>query len=285
MTRPPVEVRRAVGEDLDDLLMLWSQAREEVARAGRTPAGLPLALLRPRLQETLLSPDIHVLVARWDGRPAGYTVLRVAPVLAVLDASALHVDHLFVSPDARRHGVARALLTAATAIAERHGAEQVLAAAPPSARDAHRFLARLGFSPMVVRRAVSTSALRRRLAGEGERRGLEDLLSRRRSLRARAQRTDWSVGFAPVSTAPDDHRPEQEQRPEERHPEEQHPEEQHPQEQRVEQRRIDERPAAAMEPVEVVFDLDALESGHRAAALAPDVVTTGARRRRAQTRI
>jgi predicted GNAT family acetyltransferase len=134
---------------------------------------------------------------------AGYAVLRVAPLLAVVDGPALHIDHLFVQPSARRHGVARGLLSAATAIAERQGAEQILASAAPSARDTHRFLARLGFSPMVVRRAVGTASLRRRLAGEGRRSGLEDLLSRRRSLRARALRAGW-VGAGDGSSAPID---------------------------------------------------------------------------------
>jgi len=203
VTRSPVEVRRAVIEDLDDLLLLWSQAREEVARGGRTPGGIPLDQIRPRLAESLGSPDIHILLARWEGRVAGYAVLRVAPLLAVVDGPALHIDHLFVQPSARRHGVARGLLSAATAIAERQGAEQILASAAPSAKDTHRFLARLGFFPLVVRRAVGTATLRRRLAGEGQRSGLEDLLSRRRSLRARALRAGW-VGGGDATSAPID---------------------------------------------------------------------------------
>jgi hypothetical protein len=39
---------------------------------------------------------------------------------------------------------------------------------------------------VTVRRVALTSVLRRKLSGEGRRNGLEDLLSRRRSLRARA---------------------------------------------------------------------------------------------------
>jgi hypothetical protein len=52
----------------------------------------------------------------------------------------------------------------------------------------HRFLARLGFTPLVLRRVAATATLRRRLAGESRRSGLEDLLSRRRSSRARSAR-------------------------------------------------------------------------------------------------
>lgn len=190
MSRPPVEVRRALVDDLDDLLGLWSTSREELSRNVRAVAAPP-DQLRPRLRDSLGVSDAPVLIARYEGFPAGYAVLRLAPVLA-LEGTALHIDHLYVVPQFRRRGVARALLAAATSIAERNGADQVLAGAPPSARDIHRFLARLGFSPLMVRRVVGTSQLRRRLAGEGQRRGLDDLLSRRRSLRARAARAGWA---------------------------------------------------------------------------------------------
>jgi GNAT superfamily N-acetyltransferase len=210
VTRPPVEVRRATVEDLDDLLLLWTQARDDLARGRGASSGPPVEQLRPRLMGALAAAETYVLVGRYEGAPVGYALLRLAPVLAV-DANALHVDHLFVLPDCRRRGVARALLVAATAIAERHGADQVLAGAPPSAKDTHRFLARLGFSPLVVRRVVATSVLRRRLAGEGGRRGLEDLLSRRRSLRARLGRataaTDPEHG-EPDPTEPDPAEPD-----------------------------------------------------------------------------
>jgi GNAT superfamily N-acetyltransferase len=196
VSRPPVEVRKAGVDDLDDLLLLWSQSREELNRNLRVLGAVPADQLRPRLKETLACGDPLILVARHEGQPAGYALLRIAPVLAV-DPAALHIDHLYVAPAVRRRGVARALLVAVTSIAERNGAEQVLAGAPPSARDTHRFLARLGFSPLVVRRVTGTSALRRRLAGEGQRRGLEDLLSRRRSLRARAARAaGWTGGWS-----------------------------------------------------------------------------------------
>jgi hypothetical protein len=85
----------------------------------------------------------------------------------------------------RRHGVARALLLGVTCVAERQGAEQVLSNVPPAAREVHRFFARLGFAPLFVRRAVPTVVLRRRLSGDTRRPGVDDLLSRRRSLRAR----------------------------------------------------------------------------------------------------
>ena len=202
MSRPPVEARRATVDDLDDLVLLWSQAREELGRSGRLPSVAPLEQFRARLHDTLGGDESIILIGRCEGAAAGYAVLRLAPVLLV-DGDALHVEHLFVLPSVRRRGVARALLVAATAIAERHGADQVLAGAPPSARETHRFLARLGFSPLVVRRVVGTAALRRRLAGEGQRRGLDDLISRRRSLRARSLRAGWGTATPSTDTAVD----------------------------------------------------------------------------------
>jgi hypothetical protein len=47
----------------------------------------------------------------------------------------------------------------------------------PAARESNRFFARLGFSPLVMRRAIATASLKKRLAGEIER------AERRRRLR------------------------------------------------------------------------------------------------------
>jgi GNAT superfamily N-acetyltransferase len=186
VTRQPIDVRRAGTGDVEDLLQLWSVAREDFGPLGRPTIVTAPEQIRPRLRAALLGDDVHVVIARWDGRPAGYTLVRVVPIAALLDGLAVQIEQLYVLPELRRHGVARAMLVAVTGIAERVGAEQVISSAPQGARDSHRFLARLGFSPVVVRRVAATSVLRRKLAGEGRRGGLEDLLSRRRSLRARA---------------------------------------------------------------------------------------------------
>jgi GNAT superfamily N-acetyltransferase len=188
-----VDVRRAHVDDLEDLLLLWGQARDEVSGVTRALAGTAPEHLRPRLRDALVGDDVHVLVARLEGEAVGYALLRVAPVFAITDGPCLHIEHLFVTPSARRRGVAKALLTAVASVAERSGADQVITSVAPAARDTHRFLARLGFSPLVVRRVASTAVLRRKLAGESRRGTLEDLLSRRRSLRGKAS---WSAGRA-----------------------------------------------------------------------------------------
>jgi len=184
VVRPPLEVRRAEPDDVEDLLVLWDQARQELPWRARALTGTTPEELRSRLGAALAGAELDVLVARVDGRPAGYLVYRSAPVLPLVDVLAVHVEHLYVVSAERRRGVARGLLAAVAALAERSGAEQVVCNVAPSARDAHRFLARLGFSPLTFRRAVTTSTLRRRLTGDQRRPALEDLLSLRRSQRA-----------------------------------------------------------------------------------------------------
>ena len=189
MTRPPVDVRQALPGDTEDLLVLWVQARAELGGAGRSLLGSSPDVIRPRLVDALTRrDDLHILLARWEGRPAGFAIVRVGQLMPVLEGDCVQLEHLFVTAPLRRHGVARALLGGVAGLAERSGADQILSGAPPSAREMHRFLARLGFTPLVLRRVAATATLRRRLAGESRRSALEDLLSRRRSSRARSNR-------------------------------------------------------------------------------------------------
>ncbi|MDX6202593.1 MAG: hypothetical protein QOJ83_2093, partial [Frankiales bacterium] len=48
--------------------------------------------------------------------------------------------------------------------AEEVGADEIVASVLPSLREANRFYARLGFAPLVMRRVVPVSTLRRNLA-------------------------------------------------------------------------------------------------------------------------
>jgi GNAT superfamily N-acetyltransferase len=202
----PVEVRRVTGDDVEDVLTLWCEAREP----DRTGRPVSVEALRPRLITAMAGGEVEVLMARWDTRPAGYVIVRLAPLTLLSDTPAMHVEHLFVTPELRKHGIARALLSGVVARAERECADTVVAGVSPWARDTHRFFARLGFTPLVVRRTVATPVLRRRLAGESARGAVDDLLSRRRSLRARARllhRRDAALASAaaglPGATADD----------------------------------------------------------------------------------
>jgi ribosomal protein S18 acetylase RimI-like enzyme len=105
----------------------------------------------------------------------------------------LHVTHLIVAPKQRRHGVGRTLLAAAVHLAEERGIERVLATAASGSREGNRYLARLGFAPLVVHRIASTGVLRRSL-------GMSDVPERmavlRRARLIRAQRTELAARTA-----------------------------------------------------------------------------------------
>ncbi len=144
------------------------------------------------IAEALRRPDVVVLLAEAAERAVGVLVLRRGEVLPLSDLPAAHVDQLAVAPAERRRGVGRALLAAAARAAEADGVERIVVSAPPGAREAQRFLARLGFAPLVVQRCASVPALRRSLRLQATRRleardddasrrdAVERLLSRRR---------------------------------------------------------------------------------------------------------
>jgi GNAT superfamily N-acetyltransferase len=138
------------------------------------------------LRDALDRHSFHAFLARHDGRPVGYLIASSGPLLPLVDTPAVCIEQLFVHRDARHKGTGTALISACATLAERVGAEQVAVGVPSMDREPNRFFARLGFSPLIVRRAVGVKALRRRLGGsDSGRLGLEQTLLRRRSLRAR----------------------------------------------------------------------------------------------------
>lgn len=185
MVRTAVSVRVAESRDLASLLVLVSQARRE--DQGRPPVRhAVLTDERSRLEALLHRSDVQVMLAhdRPDTEPAGVLVLRRGELLPLTGHQAVHVEQLWVHPDHRKRGVARALLRQAAAVAEQSGLDEIVCSVPPSWREAHRFLARLGFAPLTAQRAVPVPALLRRLAADGgslrRRPGLDKVLARRR---------------------------------------------------------------------------------------------------------
>lgn len=187
MPRAAVEVRSAGVDDASMLLVLLASARAEL---GGTPRPEPVHH-RDRLAAALRRTDVEVLVAEVGQEPVGLMVLRVGDLVPLSASSACHVEQLYVHPDWRRRGAARQLLLAAATRSEQQGLGDVVCTVPPSGRDAHRFLARLGFVPLVSHRVVPVATLVRRLVGEraaGRRRsGIEQLLARRRREQGRGE--------------------------------------------------------------------------------------------------
>jgi len=195
--RPAPAVAPSGGAAAGDLLVL----QEPVAAdpAGPAAGGVPAAEAPPLHEDVVAAalrrPDVVVLLAEAGDRAVGVLVLRRGEVLPLSDVPAAHVDQLAVVPAERRRGVGRALLEAAARAADADGVARIVVSAPPTGREAHRFLARLGFAPLVVQRCASVPALRRSLraqaAGRPEatdddasrRDAVERLLTRRRQER------------------------------------------------------------------------------------------------------
>lgn len=196
MAGAAVEVRSAGPDDATLLLVLADSARSEQGGTARPD----LIHQRDRLSAALRRPDVEVLVAEVGQEPVGVLVLRSGELVPLSGTPAAHVEQLYVHPDWRRRGAARQLLLAAATRGEQQGIVDVVCTVPPSGREAHRFLARLGFVPLVSQRVVPVAALVRRLAGDRvvgrRRRAVEQLLaSRRREQQGRRER-----GTRPVRT-------------------------------------------------------------------------------------
>lgn len=184
MSRPAVVVREATADDTPALLSMWSELRDMGGRIERLMPGPDAEGLRERLAWVATDPSSRALVAVVDDdEVAGMTLLTESPYAPLFEQRAVHAHYLHVRDGYRRRGVGKALLAAAVAFAEEVGAEHVMTSVLPQMRETQRFYARLGFSPVVVRRSAPVSVLRRRLAPSGSTSVTDNLLARRRSLR------------------------------------------------------------------------------------------------------
>jgi GNAT superfamily N-acetyltransferase len=185
-----VHVRPATDEDLPDLLLLWDELRRTGGRSTRDALHVAVEDIGERLHHALDDPDCRVIVATYGDDVLGMAVLTQTSLGPLSSVSAAQLSHVVVADGHRRHGVGHALLAAATTFADEVGAEHVLVGVSPALRDANRFYARLGFSPVVVRRMASVQALRRRLTdGEHPVAALEELTRRRLIARPRLTRS------------------------------------------------------------------------------------------------
>ncbi|HEX5535348.1 MAG TPA: GNAT family N-acetyltransferase [Actinomycetales bacterium] len=205
MPRVTVEVRSADVVDVELLLELAAAARQEAGhepRADQSPA-------RPRVLAALQRPDVDVLIAEVGQEPVGVLVLRHGELLPLSGTDAVHVEQLYVHPEWRGRGAARALLLSAASLGERAGGEKLACSAPSTDREAARFLTRLGFAPLVSQRVVPIAGLVRRLTGESpslrRRSAIDQLLARRRREQARSVRpakAEAMTRVAPRAVAP-----------------------------------------------------------------------------------
>ena len=154
----PVEVRPATASDVDALVALW-QELAQIADLKPSPE-----LVRSRVEDSLDDCGFTTLVALEDSTVVGFLNYDIELTSPLADTPALVVSGMHVGHDDQRRGVGAALLQAVLSIAEEIGASEISVKVPPEMRAANRYLAKLGFAPVLVRRSTTTAALRQRLA-------------------------------------------------------------------------------------------------------------------------
>jgi ribosomal protein S18 acetylase RimI-like enzyme len=176
--KPAVVVRSAELADVAELVRL---TEDTVVAPGRVKAAGGRS---ERYADLLASPERAVLVAVDDksDRIVGVVVASEDEIGALEPVRALVISQLMVGLADRRRGVGRSLLSAVVRHAAERGIDQIVVAVATNDRDANRYLARLGFAPLVVRRIANTAVLRRSL-------GMTEVFDRGASRRRRVVRS------------------------------------------------------------------------------------------------
>jgi GNAT superfamily N-acetyltransferase len=198
--RNPVHVREAGPADADGLVEVWSSASRMPERGTPEREGCAQQVNETSASVAAIAadPDQRLLVAVIEGQIVGAALLARAPLSPVHSECAIHVSHLHVLDEFRRHGVGHALMEATVTWAEEKDTSHVLAAASVGSRDANRFMARLGLGQIAVVRGAPVSTLRAKLpveppaaarVGARSHRSVGQVLVARRSLRRSQSRT------------------------------------------------------------------------------------------------
>jgi ribosomal protein S18 acetylase RimI-like enzyme len=190
MSRVNVRVRPANEDDIPSLVTLVQSIDTSPGMfSGRPLQDQSTQHLTERFGQILRSERVLLIAADEAGAVVGMLSARDDAVGAIDLTPVLHVTHLVVAPGHRRRGIGRSLLAAAVHLAEDAGVEHLLATAAAGSREGNRYLARIGFAPLVVHRIAPTSSLRRSL-------GMTDVAGRmavlRRARMVRAQRGSFA---------------------------------------------------------------------------------------------
>jgi ribosomal protein S18 acetylase RimI-like enzyme len=190
LSRVNVRVRPANEDDIPDLVALVHSIDTSTGLfSGRPLQDQSTQHLSERFGQILRSDRLLLIAADDAGSVVGMLSAKDDSVGAIDLTPVLHVTHLMVAPGHRRRGIGRSLLAAAVHLAEDAGVEHVLATAAAGSREGNRYLARIGFAPLVVHRIAPTSSLRRSL-------GMTDVAGRmavlRRARMVRAQRGSFA---------------------------------------------------------------------------------------------
>jgi len=182
-----IEVRDARRGDADALVALWRELTSAGAHPSRLPATPSAAAVEVAVSKHQDDTFGRLLVCELDGQVHGMAYLRRTAITPLHDDQTVTVEYLHVSDAARRHGLGKALIAEAAGWAEHENCAHLAVVAPAIAREANRFLARLGLGQAGVLRFATTHTVRRRLAAEHAPNLLALLSSRRSVIARRAQ--------------------------------------------------------------------------------------------------
>lgn len=132
-TRADADTIASLVRELADYEKLLHEARA-------TPADFARELDAP-------NPVIHVLIAEWNGEPAGFA-LYFYNFSTFVGRSGIYLEDLFVRPAHRKHGIGRALLRALARIARDRGCGRMEWAVLDWNEPALRFYRSLDARPM-----------------------------------------------------------------------------------------------------------------------------------------
>ncbi len=169
MRRATVSAREAVLADLPALLDLYDQLRAAGPRRsvpGLADTGQSRESVIERLELIIADREQRLLVAEDLSGLAGMVLCSVGTTSTLSPTRAVVLSHLTVAAHARRGGVGRVLIAAATQWADDLSIDHVRVAVFAASREANRFFARLGFAPISVNRVAPVSGLRRILGAE-----------------------------------------------------------------------------------------------------------------------
>jgi len=157
VNRTNVVLREATVGDVPFLVVLWA---DRLRRAEPEEQARDLELV---VKEAAGSSEQRLLVAEYDGEPAGAVLLRLTTLSPINLEPTVQVLSPHVLPTFRRRALGRALMEAAVGWAEELGVGTLATAAPSSSRVGNRFMARLSFGPRAVLRVSTTHAVRAQL--------------------------------------------------------------------------------------------------------------------------
>lgn len=160
MSRTLVTLRRADVPDAAFLAELWTDA---VRRADHHEQVVELEQV---VKNATTSAEQRLLIAEYDGQPAGAVLLVIGTVTPLNLEPAVHVVAPQVVPQFRRHGIGRMLVESGVCFAEENGVTHLATGVTSASRDSNRFMARLSLAPNATFRLAPVAAVRARLTAQ-----------------------------------------------------------------------------------------------------------------------